>query len=67
MNAPRLTKLGLAVLSTASLALSQEPGDRIDTVTFEHVIGTGAPAAASEVSLAELRGRVLILEYWATW
>ena len=73
MNLSRLTALGVALLATATVATGQrppreiEPGSRIETLAFEHVYGAGAPERASDVSIPELRGRVLILEYWATW
>ena len=42
------------------------PGDPVPAIQFEHAYGKGAPKAA-EITLAERRGRVLILEFWATW
>lgn len=72
MSVTRILLSALALLIMTSFAAGQrrqreiKPGSPIKSLAFEHAFGTNAPDA-SQVSIPELRGRVLILEYWATW
>ena len=72
MRMQRFVLAALTLWATAATAAGQqfrreiEPGSRIEQLRFEHAYGPGAPAAA-DLDIPELRGRVVILEYWATW
>lgn len=68
--------LGLATLALGLLAheacaqrtrppLPTKIGSTIRDLQFEHAYGK--IKKPERISMAELRGRVVVLEYWATW
>ena len=62
----RLTHLilGLAPFVATPCALAQEVGQPAPEIALEQAFQ--GPASA-EITLAKLRGKVIVLEYWATW
>ncbi len=57
-------------LSASGLAQVEEHpvkvGSPISELEFEYAFGAGAPDAKA-ITMEELRGKVVVLEYWATW
>ncbi len=56
--------VALAALLLGAATIAQELGKPAPEITLDHAFQ--GPSAA-KVTLKELRGKVVVLEYWATW
>lgn len=53
----------LALTNTTYAQTKLEIGDEVPNVEFSNLLNS----PASEVSLSELKGKIIILDFWATW
>jgi hypothetical protein len=69
MNRYRRTALMIGLIaSMAAPALAQEAvavGKKAPEITAEHWMNL--PKGMSKLSLKELKGKVVMIEFWATW
>ncbi len=69
MNSHRRTALMIGLLaSMAAPAAAQNAvkvGDQAPEITAEHWMNL--PKGMSSISLKQLRGKVVMIEFWATW